>query len=142
MLATSDNPGRALEDASLRFATPDDDDAERIETVAALAGRGETVVGIASVVGWSPRHLQRRCRDAFGYGAKTLERILRLGRAVELAYDGTEFAVTAARSGYADQSHLAREVKELAGVPLGQLVAEGSGANSSTALPSGSWTAA
>jgi hypothetical protein len=31
---------------------------------------------------------------------------------------GTRAADSAARSGYADQAHLARDVKDLAGVPL------------------------
>lgn len=141
-LLASREPGRVLERESLRVATTADPDARRMERVTALAARGETVSSIASAVGWSARHLQRQCRDAYGYGAKTLERILRLWRALDLAYDGTGLAVAAARAGYADQSHLAREVKDLAGVPLGQLVAEGSTANNSTALPSGSWTAA
>ena len=142
-LATSDSPGRVLEDAALRIAGSSDRESLLVENVVARARRGDSVATIATAVGWSTRHLQRRCRHAFGYGAKTLERILRMGRAVELAYDGMSFAATAARSGYADQAHLAREVKDLAGVSLGQLVASaGSEANSSTELPSGSWITA
>jgi AraC-like DNA-binding protein len=142
-LASSAAPGRVLEDAALEIAGPEDREWLLIETLAARARRGESVAAIATAVGWSTRHLQRRCRDAFGYGAKTLERILRMTRAVELAYEGTAFAATAARSGYADQAHLAREMKALAGVPLGQLVAlAGSDANRSTELPSGSWSTA
>ncbi|MBO1418112.1 helix-turn-helix domain-containing protein, partial [Streptomyces sp. FH025] len=51
-------------------------------------------------------------------GPKTLARILRLQRALGLARAGVPLADTAARTGYADQSHLAREVRELAGVPV------------------------
>jgi AraC-like DNA-binding protein len=142
-LAASDAPGRVLESLALDVAGPSDGNALLVEHIAARARRGDSVATIATAVGWSTRHLQRRCRDAFGYGAKTLERILRMTRAVELAYDGTSFAATAARAGYADQAHLAREVKDLTGVPLGQLVAlAGSDANNSTELPSGSWMTA
>lgn len=62
---------------------------------------------------------------AFGYGPKTLARILRLRRALALAGAGVPFAETAARCGFADQAHLARDVRELAGVPLGRLLAAG-----------------
>jgi AraC-like DNA-binding protein len=141
-LASAKAPGRVLEGTSLHIAGARDADSFLIDHITERARRGETVATIASAVGWSTRHLQRRCRDAFGYGAKTLERILRMATAVELAYDGVGFADTAARTGYADQAHLAREIKELAGVPLGQLVAAGNVANSSTEFPSGSWTTA
>ncbi len=83
---------------------------------------GATVADTADAVGIGERRLHRRCLDAFGYGPKTLARILRLQRAVRLARDGTPFATVAATSGYADQAHLSREVKELAGVPLRTLL--------------------
>ncbi len=51
-----------------------------------------------------------------------LARVLRLVRALELARGGMPYAAVAARAGYADQAHLAREVKALAGAPLGVIV--------------------
>jgi AraC-like DNA-binding protein len=51
-----------------------------------------------------------------------LTRILRMQRAVVLARRGTPFAEVSATAGYADQAHLARDVKALAGVPLGRLL--------------------
>ena len=97
------------------------------------------VTAIASAVGLSSRQLHRRCLDAFGYGAKTLARVLRLVNAVDSARAGIAFADTAARAGYADQAHLSRDVRALAGVPLGQLVSVApNAANRSTALASGS----
>jgi AraC-like DNA-binding protein len=90
--------------------------------VAARARAGSPVGAIADDCGLSPRHLHRRCRTAFGYGPKMLVRILRLQRAVALARSGTAFAAVAATSGYADQAHLARDVRALAGVPLGALI--------------------
>ncbi|MEV5769093.1 helix-turn-helix domain-containing protein, partial [Micromonospora sp. NPDC052213] len=59
----------------------------------------------------------RRSRHLFGYGPKTLARILRMGRALALARAGTPLAEVAARCGYADQAHLTRDVRDLAGVP-------------------------
>ncbi len=73
-----------------------------------------------------------------------LRRILRFRAAVGLAREGVPAADAAARAGYADQPHLSREVRALAGVPLGTLLAAGQadGANRSTPLPSGSCTTA
>ncbi|MDQ4020551.1 MAG: helix-turn-helix domain-containing protein [Actinomycetota bacterium] len=76
----------------------------------------------ADALGWTERTLHRRCRDAFGYGPSVLRRILRFRLALRLAGQGASFSATAVRVGYADQAHLAREVRALAGVPLGQLV--------------------
>jgi len=77
--------------------------------VATRLARGERVGDVARAVGLSPRQLHRRSLDAFGYGPKTLARALRLARA------GTPLADVAARTGYADQAHLARDVRALSG---------------------------
>ena len=85
-----------------------------------LAG-GATVAGTAAAVGPSERQLRRASTDLFGYGPKTLARILRLRRALALLRSGLPAARVAADAGYADQPHLARDVRALAGVPLGGL---------------------
>lgn len=90
--------------------------------VARALAAGRAVGGIAAETGLGERQLRRRCEAAFGYGPKTLGRVLRLQRALELARRGTAFAEVAVRAGYADQAHLSREVKSLAGVPLGRLI--------------------
>lgn len=81
-----------------------------------------SVAAMAREFDVSERQLRRRCCTAFGYGPKTLQRVLRFQRALALARGGTEFAAAAHAAGYADQAHLAREVRDLAGVPLGRLV--------------------
>ncbi|MER0241142.1 helix-turn-helix transcriptional regulator [Streptomyces sp. HSW2009] len=83
---------------------------------------GGTVAALAREVGLSERQLHRRCLTAFGYGPKTLARVLRLGRALDLARAGVAWAEVAARAGYADQAHFSREVRALAGVPLTELL--------------------
>ena len=108
-----------LERAVLRRWAPPD---PAMVEVARRARAGQPVDAIAAVCGLSARHLQRRVRAAFGYGPKTLTRILRMQRAVVLARRGTPFAEVSATAGYADQAHLARDVKALAGVPLGRLL--------------------
>jgi AraC-like DNA-binding protein len=145
-VAAARPPGRALESAAVRFgrAAPAAD-ALTAELVR-QARRGERVATTAEAVGLSARQLQRRSLDAFGYGPKLLARILRLDRALALARRGAPLAAVAADCGYADQAHLADDVRALAGATLSELglgarqVA--SGANRSTPLPSGSRTVA
>jgi AraC-like DNA-binding protein len=102
-------------------------------------GSGAAVQAVADEIGWSARNLQRQCAAVYGYGPATLRRILRFRRAVRLLDAGVGATDTAAMAGYADQAHLSRQVRDLAGVPAGQL---GSEANRSTGVPSGSTTVA
>ncbi len=92
-----------------------------LSEVARRARRDETVGTIAREVGLSPRQLHRRALDAFGYGPKTLARILRLTRALDAARAGTALATVATEHGYSDQAHLARDVRALTGTTLGGL---------------------
>jgi AraC-like DNA-binding protein len=82
---------------------------------------------VAAEIGLSERQLRRRCQDAVGYGPKTLQRVLRFRRFVTQidADPGTaghpragapDLATIAARAGYADQAHLTRECRALAGL--------------------------
>lgn len=66
----------------------------------------------------SERTLRRRCRDTFGYGPKTLDRILRFQRFLGLAGGAGEARLRALayEAGYADQAHLTREVRRLSGL--------------------------
>jgi AraC-like DNA-binding protein len=101
---------------------------------------------LADRVGLSQRQLHRRCCAALGYGPKTFARIVRFQRFLAAARRPGPRALVAAalQSGFADQPHLTREVRQLAGLPPAQLVDELEGrlANRSTEFPSGSWTTA
>lgn len=110
--------------------------------VAARLRAGEAVAAIARAVGLGERQLHRRSLDAFGYGPRTLGRILRLRRALALVRVGLPFAEVACVAGYADQAHLSREVRALAGTTLRAYAAGADGANSETPPPSGSSTTA
>ncbi|MFH0243327.1 helix-turn-helix domain-containing protein [Streptomyces sp. HK10] len=96
-------------------------------TAAVAAGLrdGGSVAESARVVGLSERQLHRRSLAAFGYGPKTLARVLRFRRALRLVRGGVPPASAAAGAGYADQAHLSREVRALAGVQLSVLLSEG-----------------
>lgn len=66
----------------------------------------------------SERTLRRRFEDAFGYGPKTLDRILRFHRFRRMLRQQGEAstALLAIEAGYADQAHLIRESRRLTGV--------------------------
>jgi AraC-like DNA-binding protein len=70
---------------------------------------------LMAALGWSERTLRRRFEAAFGYGPKTLDRILRFQRYLKLARNrsGDSTADLAAEAGYADQPHLVRECRRL-----------------------------
>lgn len=116
------DPVTALEDVALELAASAESPDPLLRHVVTALDSGRPVAATADELGLGARQLHRRCLNAFGYGPKTLARILRLQRALALARGGTAFADTATEAGYADQAHLARDVKELAGVPLGELL--------------------
>lgn len=101
-------------------ATPAPDPAA--PAIAAALGAGKSVAEVAWDLGLGERQLHRRSLRAFGYGPKVLQRVIRFQRALRLARRGIAPAEVAAASGYADQAHLANEVRRLAGVPLGRLL--------------------
>jgi AraC-like DNA-binding protein len=71
----------------------------------------------------SERQLRRRFGAAVGYGPKTLQRVLRFRRFLDGLDDETDLADAAARTGFADQPHLNRECRDLAGMTPAQLAA-------------------
>lgn len=121
-VAEAAHPGRVLEEIAVdRMRAADPPPPELVAMVRGLDA-GRSVAAVADATGLSARQLHRRALAAFGYGPKTLARILRLQRALALARDGVPFAETAVRTGYADQAHLARDVRALTGTSLGRLV--------------------
>ncbi len=111
----------------LPAAAPVDPLAEAV--VAELRGgpAAPVVAKLASTLGTSERQLHRRCLGAFGYGPKTLDRILRFQRFLSMARSAAArgdsgLARLAADAGYADQAHLARECRSLGGLPPRRLL--------------------
>ncbi|MEU8140211.1 helix-turn-helix domain-containing protein [Streptodolium elevatio] len=112
-----------LEDlAAQRLRAADSLPARFAATVVGALRAGADIASVAGTVNLSERQLRRRSLAAFGYGPKTLARILRLDSALTLARTGMPAGLVAATAGYADQAHLARDVKALAGVPLRRLL--------------------
>ncbi|WP_128380623.1 helix-turn-helix domain-containing protein [Streptomyces cavernae] len=114
--------GAALEALALDRATGAPGPDPLLAAVVAALRAGRAVGATADELGFGARQLHRRSLNAFGYGPKTLARVLRLQRALALARTGLPYVETAVRTGFADQAHLARDVRELAGMPLGELL--------------------
>jgi AraC-like DNA-binding protein len=118
----------AARDARQRLAALELELARRVERLeppdaavreaAALLQRGSaSIAEVAERVFVSERQLRRRFIEEVGYGPKTLQRILRFQRAVaELRSARAGLAGAAATAGYADQAHLSRESRRLAGL--------------------------
>lgn len=121
-VAETPRPGRVLEAVAVRRLADHGGPDPVAAAVLARVVAGRSVAETAVEVGLGERRLLRRCQALFGYGPKTLARILRLRRALSLARAGLPAAEVAARIGYADQAHLSREVRALAGIPLGTLL--------------------
>lgn len=86
--------------------------------------RATRVTELATVLGYSERSLRRHCLDAFGYGPKTLDRILRLQRFLRLAARHPNLTSAALAAGYGDAPHLVRDAQRLAGLSPRELVAQ------------------
>nr|WP_330185820.1 helix-turn-helix transcriptional regulator [Nocardia sp. NBC_01503] len=116
-------PTRGLEAiAQWRASSTDPADPILTRIVTELQSGTTTVAALAADLELGPRRLHRLSLAAFGYGPKTLARILRMQRALALARAGIPPAEVAARTGYADQPHFSREIRDFAGIPLSELL--------------------
>jgi len=109
----------------------------RAVAAGARDGRPPAVGQLAAALGVSERQLLRRFRAAVGYGPRTLARVLRFQRFLAAAWGppagsalaapapapAHDLAALAAEAGYADQSHLTRACRQLAGTTPGALLA-------------------
>ena len=93
-----------------------------------MAAPGARVDELGAQLGVSERQLRRRFADAVGYGPKTLARVLRFQRFLALAATGDDLrARWRLGAGYADQAHLTRECRRLAGRTPAELLLAGAG---------------
>jgi AraC-like DNA-binding protein len=78
---------------------------------------------VAADLGWSRKRLVAAFREQVGLPPKTAARILRFDAAMEMlkARPGVRWSEVALACGYADQAHLAREVRALSGSTPGGL---------------------
>ena len=87
-------------------------------------GGDVAVADLADEVGWSARHLTDRFRAEVGLRPKETARVARFDRARHLLRPGVRVADVAARTGYFDQAHLAREFHAFAGCSPAQWLAD------------------
>jgi AraC-like DNA-binding protein len=111
---------------------PPADELDPLVRAAALrsAAPRTAVERLAWDLGLGERQLRRRFDDAVGYGPKTLQRVLRFQRFLALAAQpgaAAGLAQLAFAAGYADQAHLTRECRRLAGLTPSALLATGAG---------------
>ena len=113
---------RALDLAATLVADGDPDPAATRAAVL-LADPRARAEDVAAEIGLSMRQLRRRCHAVVGYGPKTLQRVLRFRRFVgridaglPSGQDTHDLAALAAQAGFADQAHLTRECRALAGL--------------------------
>jgi len=108
--------------ARLALATPPDHAV--LHGARLLAGDG-SVAELSDTLGLSDRQLLRRFDTAVGYGPKTLQRVLRFQRVMQIlsaAGPKPDLADVAVLVGYSDQAHMTREITRLAGRPPGALL--------------------
>ena len=92
-------------------------DAAIAEAASLLSRPTMAVAEVASRVYVSERQLRRRFDEHVGYGPKTFQRVLRFQRLkAMLELPDADLARASLAAGYADQSHLTRECRDLSGL--------------------------
>ena len=94
----------------------------RVQEAVSLLARGGEVRRVARLLGLSERSLHRDLMRWSGLAPKSLARILRMQRSMAAIKAGrAPLAAIALRMGFADQAHMTRELKELAGATPSEL---------------------
>ena len=87
----------------------------RPHPIAHVLLQAEKVRDICTQSGQSIRSVQRWCADQLGMPPRLYLRLLRLGRAMHSLPEPSTLAEHAVDNGYADQAHMARDFRTLAG---------------------------
>lgn len=82
-----------------------------------VAGKKTTSHEIANAMNMSERSFRRHWAELVGIEHRMFMSLMRFHRAIAMIEEGFELSVIALECGYADQPHLAREVKRLSGLP-------------------------
>ena len=99
------------------MAAPDRAAAFIHSSLQAAPRAADAIDRLGAELAMSARTLRRRCNEVFGYAPKTLLRMFRFQRFVHLASrTALSMAELATMAGYADQPHLTREARRLAGM--------------------------
>jgi AraC-like DNA-binding protein len=106
-------------DAWIRSIQPDPRTGAAVKLLA-----GRSVDEVASALDISGRHLRRLLWADIGLPPKVYQQVVRLQRFVRAIDAGVQLATAAAATGYADQSHLTRDVRRFCGIAPAHLVRE------------------
>lgn len=113
----------ALRGRWLPYDGPEADEIEQRLAAPELAAIGRAILAAATVeemsrtTGMSPRTLQRWFARHVGMPPRRYLRLLRFHKAFEQVPEQPSLANHAAAQGYADQAHMARDFRAMAGVP-------------------------
>lgn len=123
----ADRPLAEMRGRWVAFDGPDGEEMEeRLGEAAELAATGRAILAAATVeemgraTGMNPRTLQRWFARHVGLPPRRYLRLLRFHKAFEEVPDQPSLAGHAAAQGYADQAHMARDFRAMAGVPAKQ----------------------
>lgn len=122
--------GRYVELGGVRYPIPPYDKLEALVISMSAQGVlvGDPLVAQAlagNLPALSERSLQRRFRTAAGLGRKQIEQVRRARHAYELLQRGRPLASAAVEAGYADQAHMTRALRVLAGQTPRQILLGG-----------------
>lgn len=98
----------------------DDVVARAVDEIMVTGGR-RSVAELAAAAALSERQFRRRFRAATGIGAKQFGDVQRMRRALILSLEDADWAGVAIEAGFADQPHLARDLKDRFGTPTAQV---------------------
>ena len=121
LMLAGDNPAAAARELAawtarqLDATSPSEEGSGAARAILCSALRGDRVSAVARALGWSNRKLQRFTIDNFGMPPVQLRATARFHRAAKLIEQGVALADVAALAGYADQAHLTRSMRQIAG---------------------------
>ena len=115
---------RLLAALTPRFASATPDDGVSFGVQWLGCHPAATVDDLCARLGWSPREVRRRFAAALGFGPKVMQRMVRFQLALAEArrVPTRSLSQLAASAGYADQAHMTREFRALAGTTPGALL--------------------
>lgn len=123
----SDLPLDAMRGRWVPYRGPGFEEVERLlapavelEAIGRAIVTARSVADMSRATGMSPRTLQRWFARNVGVPPRRYLRLLRFQKAFELVPARASLADHAAAQGFADQAHMARTFREMAGMPAGQ----------------------
>lgn len=104
--------------ALLAALASDAENTTAIDTlIKAIGGAANPASEMANALNRSPRTVSRTWQKMVGISPRAYAKLMRFHRALKWIDEGRPLVWVAAQCGYADQAHMARHIKDIAGVP-------------------------